>query len=454
MTERQRELYDKVKNARDYLEVRCVEIGDTEAQIIAEALKVNTTATSLDLSENQIGDAGALAIAEALKVNKTLFWLSLNENQIGEAGAQAIAEALKVNTRLAYLDLGLNQIGVAGAQIIAEALKVNKTLSSLSLIDNQIGGAGAQAIADTLKVNETVTSLHLQENQIGDVGAHAIAEALKVNKTLSWLDLDINEIGDVGAHAIAEALKANTAVTALHLEENQIGSTGAQEIAEALKVNTRLAFLDVHLNCIGNAGLQAFDEARHVNRILKTLLIDKQINPLAFSFFPRMSTAEDLHNVFHLLTSEPAVEDQSAALPALPTEIAELIMDKAHYWQGVQHTKREWFHVDTPDRVLKVIVPQGNSIRVKAIQVFRDWRKRPDNTGDCVFDLTVQDEQGDVQYEWAVHPTVVDSNLELVIILPANHPVIRQMREGWQVQVRASKSAQDVQFESLYVGYV
>ncbi|XP_004346658.2 hypothetical protein CAOG_04973 [Capsaspora owczarzaki ATCC 30864] len=393
MTDRQRELCGKVKNAR-YLGLNGKQIDDAGAQAIAEALKVNTTLTQLILWQNQIGDVGGQAIAEALNVNKTLSWLDLSQNQIGDAGARAIADALRVNKTLSWLNLQLNQIGDAGARAIAEALRVNTTLNKL----------------------------FLEENQLGDAGAYAIAEALKLNKTLFRLNLYNNETGDVGAQAIAEALKVNMTLKELNLEKSQIGDIGAQAIAKALKVNTTVTELD----------------------------IDDQINSLA-TLRPRLATAEDLHNVFHLLTSEPALDDQSAALPALPTELAELIMDKAHYWQGVQHTKREWFHVDTPDRVLKVTVPQGNSIRVKAIHVLRDWRKRPDNTGDCVFDLTVQDEQGAVRYKCSVKPTLVDANLELVTLLPANHPVIRQMRAGWQVQVRASN---DALFEWLYVGYV
>ena len=48
------------------------EIGDKGASAIAEALKFNTTVTSIDLGDNDIGDTGASAIAEALKVNKNI----------------------------------------------------------------------------------------------------------------------------------------------------------------------------------------------------------------------------------------------------------------------------------------------------------------------------------------------------------------------------------------------
>ncbi|KJE95162.1 hypothetical protein CAOG_005642 [Capsaspora owczarzaki ATCC 30864] len=399
MNQRQLELFDKVKNAQD----------------------------ALYLSENQIGNAGAQAIAEALKANPTLTWLVLRRGQIGAAGARAIAETLNVNMRLTRLMLGRNELGDAGAKAIAAAIKVNSTLKRLDLHANMIGHDGAQAIAEALKVNTTVKRLYLDQNQIGDVGAHAIAEALK----------------------------ANTAVTALHLSENQIGDIGAQEIAEALKMNTTLKWLDLQSNCFSNAGLQAIREASQVNPTLTHLDLDLQINPRVFSLLPRLATAEDLHNVFHLLTCGLALEDQPTSLPALPAEIAELIMDNAHYWQGAQHTKQLWFGDDTPADILEVKLPQSvnaNSVRVKAIQVLRDSSTLHGSNVGNGFDLIVRDEQGAVRYECLAKPTFVDSNLQLATIWPANHPILRQMREGWQVQVRARKFYGDVLLESLYVG--
>ncbi|XP_011270287.1 hypothetical protein CAOG_08676, partial [Capsaspora owczarzaki ATCC 30864] len=139
MTPRQRELYDQVKNASGSLFLNEIQIGDSEALAIAEALKANETMTELYLVQNNIGNAGARAMAEALKVNTTITTLFMGGNRIGQAGAQAIAEALQVNTTLTALGLGANEIGDAGAQAIAEALTENKTLRDLNLRDNQIG---------------------------------------------------------------------------------------------------------------------------------------------------------------------------------------------------------------------------------------------------------------------------------------------------------------------------
>ncbi|KJE96730.1 hypothetical protein CAOG_07005 [Capsaspora owczarzaki ATCC 30864] len=372
MTERQRQLYDRVNNTRNLNLSRCQsQIGDAEAQAIAEALKVNSTVTTVVLWYNQIGDAGAQAFAEALKVNTTMERLYLGGNLIGDAGAQAIAEALKVNT----------------------------TLPMLYLSDNQIQDAGAQAIAEALKVNTTVTVLGLDRNLIADAGAHAMAEALKVKKTWTELDLSGNCIGKVGVQALEEICKTNCDPA-------------------------------VDFRC--------------------------QINPLAFGYLPRCASAEELQTVFHLLSSGPDLQDQSASLPVLPAEIAERIMDEAHYWQGVKYTKRDWLR-DCTNEHFKVTLPQGidgPSIRVKAIRVLLDRWEDSKAAASCVFDLIVQDEQGVVRSELSVTPNCVDSTVELGTLLPASHPIIRQMRGGWQVRAQQDKFTDSVRSSWLYVGYI
>ncbi|KJE95297.1 hypothetical protein CAOG_05762 [Capsaspora owczarzaki ATCC 30864] len=223
MTKRQRELYDKVKNASGWLLLAESQIGDEEAKAIAEALKGNKAVTMLDLKWNETGEAGAQAIAEALKVNTKLTTVDLYNNLIGDVGAHAIAEALKSECE---------SDGDAGAQAIAEALKVNTTLKELRLGENQIGNVGAQAIAVVLSVNTTLTTLSLGVNQIGDIGAQAIAEALKVNTTMTRLYLDENQIGDAGAQMLAEALKMNKNLTTLYLDQNFISENGINALKQ------------------------------------------------------------------------------------------------------------------------------------------------------------------------------------------------------------------------------
>ncbi|KAG9069808.1 hypothetical protein KI688_009133 [Linnemannia hyalina] len=246
-------------------------IGSDGAKALAEALKTNSTLTTLDLGNNSIGSDGAKALAEALKTNSTLTTLGLGNNSIGSDGAKALAEALKTNSTLTTLDLGGNSIGFDGAKALAEALKTNSTLATLHLWNNSIGSDGAKALAEALKTNSTLTTLDLKYNSIGSDGAKALAEALKTNSTLTTLHLWNNSIGSDGAKALAEALKTNSTLATLDLKYNSIGSDGAKALAEALKTNSTLATLDLKDNSIGSDGAKALAEARKTNSTLTTL---------------------------------------------------------------------------------------------------------------------------------------------------------------------------------------
>ena len=66
-------------------------IGETAGQATGEALKVNSTLQTLNLSSNNdLGETGSEVIAEALKVNSTLQTLDLQGNDFGETAGHAI----------------------------------------------------------------------------------------------------------------------------------------------------------------------------------------------------------------------------------------------------------------------------------------------------------------------------------------------------------------------------
>jgi hypothetical protein len=117
---------------------------------IADALRVNGTLTSLDLSNNALcglvfdinggvgevsgtnSDEGITAIAEALHVNGGLTKMSLAKNKLGEKGTRAICEALKQNKTLKQLDISGSNIGEsAGAKHVAKMLRVNFALTTV-----------------------------------------------------------------------------------------------------------------------------------------------------------------------------------------------------------------------------------------------------------------------------------------------------------------------------------
>lgn len=274
-------------------------IGDAGAVALAEALKVNKTLTSLNLIHSEIGAAGAVALAEALKVNKTLTTLHLNNSEIGDAGIVALAKALEVNETLTSLTLDRIPIGTENVVALAEALKKNKTLRSLGLRSSHLGVEGARVLAGALKVNGTLTSLNLEGNQLGAEGVKVLAEALEVNKALTSLNLGDNlldaddsviigrrissgrvalyslkDTKSASAIALAKALKENRTLTSLYLGSNFIKDESAKLLAEALEVNETLTNLNLKDNKIGNVGAIAIAYALTKNRALTSLNLE------------------------------------------------------------------------------------------------------------------------------------------------------------------------------------
>ena len=77
----------------------------------------------LSLYDNGIGPEGAAAISEALKVNGSLTSLDVSENTIKNEGAVAIGEALKINGSLTSLDVRFNSLDEAMKQLLRDSVK-------------------------------------------------------------------------------------------------------------------------------------------------------------------------------------------------------------------------------------------------------------------------------------------------------------------------------------------
>eukprot|EP01102_Stenamoeba_stenopodia_P002869 TRINITY_DN1275_c0_g1_i1.p1 TRINITY_DN1275_c0_g1~~TRINITY_DN1275_c0_g1_i1.p1 ORF type:complete len:457 (+),score=127.99 TRINITY_DN1275_c0_g1_i1:116-1486(+) len=133
------------------LELTGVDLSEkTEYGPLADALKVNTSATVLYLAHTKMTAEGAGAIADALKTNKSLIEISFWHCPMGVDGAKKIAEMLEVNSTLAQLWMPGCKVGDEGACILAKSLKTNPTLSHLYLADNNIGEDGAKELASAI----------------------------------------------------------------------------------------------------------------------------------------------------------------------------------------------------------------------------------------------------------------------------------------------------------------
>ena len=178
----------------------------------------------LTLRRNQLGPEDAEALAEALKVNSSITSLSLDHNKLGRQGGKAIAEALKVNTSITTINLcnlsgtmSLNGedlphgadccVGEDAAIEVAEALKINTSITDIQLDHNLLGAKGSKVLAEALTVNKTITSLNVNWNGMGE-GGTAVAKALKVNKFLQELNIIGNGFGPATEKAIVRAWRS------------------------------------------------------------------------------------------------------------------------------------------------------------------------------------------------------------------------------------------------------
>ncbi|XP_068756016.1 NLR family CARD domain-containing protein 3-like, partial [Montipora capricornis] len=250
-------------------------IGDEGATSLSQALAVNTSLTTLDLSRNSIGDEGATSLSQALAVNTSLTTLDLSCNSIGAEGATSLSQALAVNTSLTTLHLSHNSIGDAGATSLSQALAVNTSLTILALSGNSIGDEGAPSLSQALAVNTSLTTLHLSGNSIGDKGATSLSQALAVNPSLSPLTLSASSISAEGATSLSQALAVNTSLTTLNLSANSISAEGAASLSRAIAVNISLTTLYLSGNSIGDEGATSLSQALAVNTSLTTLNLSR-----------------------------------------------------------------------------------------------------------------------------------------------------------------------------------
>ena len=128
-------------------------LGAAGAAALAPALAANGSLTALNLSSNQIGGYERRRYTDAFSLNHGYEdWIRTPE------GPKAVADALLVNNSLTSLDLSSNNLcGVTdwgsgtytteGITAIADALRVNGALTSLDVRSNKIAGDGAAQLS-------------------------------------------------------------------------------------------------------------------------------------------------------------------------------------------------------------------------------------------------------------------------------------------------------------------
>ena len=94
--------------------------------------------THLRLDSNPVGNAGMAAICEMLKTNDDIKELHMRYCGLGASGTQILANALKANSSVEVVVIIGNQIGDEGARALCDVLPHTVALRSISLQDNLV----------------------------------------------------------------------------------------------------------------------------------------------------------------------------------------------------------------------------------------------------------------------------------------------------------------------------
>ena len=188
--------------------------GREAAEIIAEAMKYNKSVTYLRLGNN-ICDGGVEQLSYMLGYNRTLKVLDLSDNSsISARGVTFLADALKKNTTLTTLILSKTNVKQKACVALSSMLAVNKTLTTLDVSCNNIGDRGVKALLEFIrKSNHSLTTLSIANNIITSAGANVLAETLCDNTTLTSIDISNNNFEVLRNITLMNALESNYSLT-------------------------------------------------------------------------------------------------------------------------------------------------------------------------------------------------------------------------------------------------
>ena len=355
--------------------------------VLARAVKVNKSLTSLDIRGNPIDDTGLFVIGgllladdcdcrlmeirtDVFVIENQMKSLSLQNSSLEPGAARLLFGILKYNMTLTELDLSATSIDHASLPDFAKALHANRALISLDMSDTPaVDGSKYDTSSGADSDGRSAPAPRLSkgvEAKVNPKVLHAFAEAVGASPTLQkivleggelpvqllkgghaggvrtkTLDLARQQLSFISGVHIGALIRENQVITDLNLASNELGPDGMTLIVNQLHACSSLNSLDL---CNNMHGPGDRDVAQiHKNKAgAKTgaKTVDLELTPLLNRQLAALTTAlsklsmlEKLHLDSNQISELPTVCNlsslkvlslQSNRLTAMPEDIGSL----------------------------------------------------------------------------------------------------------------------------------
>ena len=229
------------------------------AQKLARSLSVNTNLQticfeSFRFEEEGLEDAFTVSLASALQCNRTLLALELCNHRMGSRGVLALIEMLKCNQTINRVSFFADNLCDEVGALLVKILKLSKSLTSVCLSNNKLSQKTAQAIATYLPQSRRVTDLDLGNNGFEADAMRMMEPAFTQYAQLMYLNLEGNNLSKASARYLCKIVKAQCALFELNVYQCNLGAEGMKLLGMALEEVQVIKRVNIANNNLGPAG--------------------------------------------------------------------------------------------------------------------------------------------------------------------------------------------------------
>lgn len=193
----------------------------------------NSFIGTINLSRNRLTGPGLASLPVMLTNNFTLTWLDLSHCQLLDADAPSLTAVIEASLNLRVFILSYNELSGCG-KLFGKVLATDEGLEVLDLRWNQFWSKSAKDLLLGLRGNSRLRRLDLSWNSLGPDTAKAVRGLLKKNATLAELDLSHNRLSDGSLRIMALGLSKNATLEKIWVGHNPATPVGALAFAKSL----------------------------------------------------------------------------------------------------------------------------------------------------------------------------------------------------------------------------